>query len=305
MAPNVKVNIKLNVAAPSVPAPSTAATGPKATTTQSAEAQAVPQVTLEPGRLDTFAVVQPVATAVLTGTQVLPLANRLASSLEGVVDGLVLPDQLNYDLSVQLPALMGSAVLDRDVKATRLMQFIVPYAERLATLAQSQPLTADQRRAVADQLVESMLKAGLRHVLETATGRSGLQVAQAMLAVETPDEARKVLNELSFTSTDPTALVAGTTQPELTPSPQQVPVAVTVAAALQSQQGDDPRDSSEERPPARDGGPRWGLLHRSRSAKGRIDDDDKWVPDDKALYAAGIVALVISIAVAAMLTLLR
>ncbi len=42
-----------------------------------------------------------------------------------------------------------------------------------------------------------------------------------------------------------------------------------------------------------------------RSLFGRIEDGEKWVPDEKAIFSAGLVALILSIGVAALLSLFR
>ena len=256
---------------------------------------------------DSFgATIEAPAPAALTGTQVTLSAARLASDLSGLLEAGKLPEQMQYDLSVQLTALMGAATLPREAKATRLMEFMAPYAEQLAKLAQKQPLTADQRKSVADQLLKHMNGAGLARVVETTTQRTGAQVGFAMMSAHQPEDVRKTLAGMRFDSNDPSALIGAAT-PKTPGVPQPVPSQQPQIAAStkpKRSEDDEPDDSPRERARKKNGA-LWGMLHKGRSEMGRIDDDDKWVPDDKALYAAGLTALVISLGIAALLTVFR
>jgi len=252
--------------------------------------------------VDTFGGVQPPPTAALTGSEVHPLASRMASNLEGV-GAMELVEQMHFDLSVQLPALMGSATLGREVKAARLMEFLTPYAERLATLTKTTPLTADQRSELANHLLKPMMTAGLGHVVELTTQKTGQQVAETMLGAERPEAVRGSLEGLRFDSTDPNALVGGSHLKNEHLALAQQPQAI--AASNRSPKSEDEENPTDENRNRQKSGSLWGGLHKDRSEMGRLLDDEKWMPDDKAIYAAGLVALVISLTVAALLTLFR
>ncbi len=299
VASNITFNTK--VVAPAQPGQAQTV-APTDTSAPKAAAATPAVVVAEPTVVDTFSGVYTAsAPAALTGTEAHPLASRMASNLEGI-GALGLADQMQFDLALQLPALLGSPTLGRDVKAARLMEFLTPYAERLASLAQSGVLPADQRSAVAAQLLKPLFGAGLAHVIETTTARSGQQVAETMLAAEGPQAVRKSLDGLRFESTDPNALVGGTAAKLDHSSLVQV-----AAAAKSYKSAEESAEDEEEtqRSRQKQGGALWGALHKGRSEMGRLLDDEKWVPDDKGIYAAAVVALVISIAVAALLTLLR
>ena len=312
MASNVTLTTKLSVpvkaAEPQASAHVDAGQAPKSTEQAALVADVVVMV-------DTFGLAPqapPETAARLTGTPINPLASSLPSNLEAV-EAAQLPEVLQYDLAVQLPALMGSAVLGRDVKAARLMEFMVPYAERLATLGKSTPLEADQRKALAEQMLKPMMTAGLKHVTELTTGKSGLDLARTMLAAEQPEDVHGSIDGLRFDSTDPSSLVgtagaapAAKAEPPPPPLSQQPVIAGATTQRSSDEAAEDEQDEEESRKRSKgSGGPLWGLLHKARSNLGRIDDDEKWVPDEKGLYAAGLVALIVSFAIAAMLTLFR
>ena len=227
MASNITLSSKVAVTVQTVQTPAAAPVEPALTTKGAADTAATPakvvDVTVAVG--DTFgATVEAPAPAALTGTQLTQSAARLASNLSQVLDAGKLPEQMQYDLSVQLTALMGSATLPREAKATRVMEFMTPYAEHLAKLTQQQPLSGDQRKSVADQLLKHMNGAGLARVVETTTGRTGAQVGLAMMSVQHPPDVRKTLEGMRFDSNDPAALV-GAAAPK-----QDIPRAVPPAS---------------------------------------------------------------------------
>lgn len=304
MPSNISLSSKVAVAVQTVEATAQ----PAVATTGAAETAAVPvKVAVEVVTAvvaDSFgATIEAPAPAALTGTQLTQSAARLASDLSGLLDAGKLPDQMQYDLSVQLSALMGAATLPREAKATRLMEFMTPYAEQLAKLSQKQPLTADQRKTIADQLLKHMNGAGLTRVVETTTQRTGAQVGFAMMSAHQPEDVRKTLEGMRFDSNDPSALIGAAAKHQDVPRPlPQQPM--TASTRSKPSDDDEPDDSPRERAQKKTGA-LWGMLHKGRSEMGRIDDDDKWVPDDKALYAAGLAALVISLGIAALLTVFR
>lgn len=244
------------------------------------------------------------AAAALAGQPLTTLANKLSSNLQTVIDALKLPAQMQLDLSVQMAALMGPAGSPREAKATRLMEFLVPYAERLATLEKGSPLTAQEKKQVIEQLLKTMANVGLAKVIELTTQRSGMQVAHALLNADAPEDVRKAMEGLKFDSTEaPHAAPANAREPAAVSS-QQLNGQPQIQATLARARAEEVK-AEEAKKRRSKGGSMWGALHQGRSDKGHHDDDQRWLPDDKALYAAAVVALIIAMTVAALLTVFR
>lgn len=134
----------------------------------------------------------------LTGRDAVRSPGQLASDLGNVNEVSELPERLAADLNIHLPELISLLNMTRDQKATRLMQFLVPYASRLAELAQANAVPIEQRGQVEQKLVAPMAEAGLEHVVELTTGKTGVEVAKELLRSETPQQAYAHLEAMKF-----------------------------------------------------------------------------------------------------------
>ena len=123
---------------------------------------------------------------------------QLTSNLGGIVDASALPDRLTSDLALSLPELVSLLSLTRQQKATRLVEFLAPYAAKLAELADGAALPPGQRVQLEEQMLSPMSQAGLNEVVELTTGKTGLEVAKEMLSAETPEQAMTHTENLSF-----------------------------------------------------------------------------------------------------------
>jgi len=134
----------------------------------------------------------------LTGRDAVRSPGQLASDLGNVNDVSELPERLAADLGIHLPELISLLNMTRDQKATRLMQFLVPYASKLAELSQANAVPPQQRAQVEQKLVTPMAEAGLEHVVELTTGKVGVEVAKELLKSQTPQQAHAHLEGMKF-----------------------------------------------------------------------------------------------------------
>lgn len=196
--------IKLPPSVVSLPKPSTGTTG-----TQSAfqpgkpQAAAPAQAVQKPQDAFGSAQTASAAQAQLSGRDEIRAPGQLASDLKGVVDAEQLPGRLEADLAVNLPELISLLSLTRQQKATRLVEFMLPYAEKLADLAQqaastAAPMPAEQREKVGEQLLQPMREAGLEQVVELTTGKTGVEVAEQLLSANTPQDVKQLTETMKF-----------------------------------------------------------------------------------------------------------
>lgn len=197
--------IKLPPSVVSPPKPSSTGT----TGTQSAFQPGKPQGTtgtqpaVKPQDLFGSASAATAAQAQLTGRDEVRPAGALASDLKGIADAEALPGRLAADLGIHLPELIHLLSLTRQQKATRLVEFLMPYAEKLADLAQraaaaSNPMPEAQREQLSEKLLAPMREAGLAQVVETKTGQTGVEVAEQLLNAKTPQEVRQLAEPMKF-----------------------------------------------------------------------------------------------------------
>ncbi len=140
--------------------------------------------------------------AQLTGRDTVRAPGQLTSDLTQVKDPQKLAGKLAGDLKVHLPELVGLLNLTREQKASRLVEFLVPYAAKLAELKQTAPLEAAQQSKLEAKLLEPMKQAGLAQIVETTTGNSGEEIAKRMLAAPTPQAVRAMTEGLKFDAPD-------------------------------------------------------------------------------------------------------
>lgn len=277
---------------PNKPAPVNGPTAPQAPTDQF-------------GKASTSAA----ATAQLTGRDGVRLPGQLASDLKKILDAGDLPGRLSADLAIHLPELISLLSLTRQEKATRLMEFLVPYAEKLATLAQQQTAEGKVPRAeLEQQMLQPMREAGLEHVVETTTGQSGVEVAEQMLAAQTPEEARAVTENMKFDAPTWASRPEAQAQNEVQRGEPALLAQNVVAAPQPRAAGRAPEleEEQKKKDKGRDkvlgGNMVWNALHMFRG-----DDADALDPKkQKELLMAtgGIIVMVVVVAVAITLALI-
>lgn len=221
----------------------------------------------------------------------------LTSKLDQVLDALGLANHLGYDLTSQSAALFGQA-LTRDQKATRLMEFLVPYAQRFAELKQG-GLSPEKANEAVLKMLQPMFAAGLTHIIETTTHRTGQDVAKSLLSASSPDEVSASMEGLRFDSTDPNGLVA---QSPVQVSPNQLVKEARVSERPPEALDDETKRQSRHRAALNPSS--WGAWGRFRNDVGRLFDTEKWDRRDRMLVAMGLGVLAVAMLIAGLLSLL-
>lgn len=134
----------------------------------------------------------------LTGRDAMRAPGQLTSDLTQVNDPAQLPEKLAGDLKVNLPELVALLNLTRQEKASRLVEFLVPYAAKLAELKAVVEVPAAQQAKLEAKMLEPMKAAGLAQVVETTTGKSGVEIAKQLLQAPTAQEARLMTQAMRF-----------------------------------------------------------------------------------------------------------
>ena len=134
----------------------------------------------------------------LTGRDAVRTPGQLSSNLGGIVDAASLPDRLGSDLALNLSELISVLSLTRQQKATRLVEFLVPYAAKLAELTAAGAVPLGQRAQLEEKLLNPMSQAGLEQVVELTTGKSGIDIAKELLSSETAEQAQAFTENMKF-----------------------------------------------------------------------------------------------------------
>ncbi len=237
----------------------------------------------------------------LTGRDAVRSPGQLSSDLGTIKDANALPDRLTSDLAVHLPELVSLLNLTRQQKATRLIEFLVPYAAKLSelTAAAELPLTQTQRLNLEEKLITPMSQAGLDQVVELTTGKSGVEVAKDMLKLPLPELAMAHLEKMIFDAptwaSRPEAALANEVkrgEPALTAQPTIVP---TKDARISGK-----GNAEEEEQKVKDRTDKvlgknmvWNVLHMFNAGEGPMDEAKK---KEMLLATGGLVILVITVA---------
>ena len=246
------------------------------------------------------------AVAQLTGRDAVRTPGQLTSNLGKVVDPQELPDRLTSDLAVHLPELVSLLSLTRQQKATRLIEFLVPYAAKLAELAPEAALQQTARAQLEQKLLEPMANAGLEHVVELTTGKTGVDVARELLRSATADEARALTASMSFDA--PTWAA----RPETAAASEVKRGEPTLMAQPALQPAREHRSSGraapEEERALKDRGDKslgknmvWNVLHMFRDTSDAPADEKK--QKELLMATGGIIVLVITVALVVVLAL--
>ena len=147
---------------------------------------------------DGFSSGQGPAQSQLTGFDSVRAPGQLASDLKSVSDPSKLPGKLAGDLKAHLPELVDLTSLTRQEKASRLVEFLVPYAAKFAELKVAVALPPEQQEKLEEKMLEPMNDAGLGQVVETTTGQTGVQIAQQLLQAPTAQQARAMTATMQF-----------------------------------------------------------------------------------------------------------
>jgi hypothetical protein len=134
----------------------------------------------------------------LTGRDAIRTPLQLTSNLEKIIDPEALAGRLNADLAINLPELISLLSLTRQQKATRLVEFLVPYAAKLSELSANALVPQAQRAQLEEKLLTPMTNAGLDQVVELTTGKTGVEVAKELLGAQSPEQALAMTERMSF-----------------------------------------------------------------------------------------------------------
>jgi hypothetical protein len=245
----------------------------------------------------------------LSGRDVVRAPGQLTSNLGGVLDATLLPDRLNADLAIHLPELVSLLSLTRQQKAARLVEFLAPYAAKLAELTHSAALPASQRVQLEEKLLTPMANAGLDQVVELTTGKSGVEVAKEMLSAETPEQVMAHTEGMSFDAptwaSRPEVALANEVkrgEPSLIAQPNPT-IQPLPERAING------RGNVDDEPQKKDRSDRvlgknmvWNVLHMFRdTGEAPMDEKQK---KEMLLATGGIIVLVITVGLVVALTLI-
>jgi hypothetical protein len=231
--------------------------------------------------------------AQLTGLDSARAPGQLVSDLKQVKDPAKLAAKLAGDLKVQLPQLTGLLNLTREQKASRLVEFLVPYASKLAELKQLNPLPQAQSATIEQQLLEPMKVAGLAHVVETTTGKSGVEIGRELLRAATAEEARTFTEGMKFDSPGrPEAAASRPTEPQLTAQPQ-----LQLNRELRHEKTGEAPQGSKAKPRKGKLGKNmlFNVLHLMRDDAATLSEKEKL---EAGIVTIALISLVIAVAVA-------
>ena len=242
----------------------------------------------------------------LTGRDAVRTPGQLSSNLGGIFDAAALPDRLTSDLSLNLSELISVLSLTRQQKATRLVEFLVPYAAKLAELTTAGAVPQGQRAQLEEQLLTPMSQAGLEQVVELTTGKSGVDIAKELLSSETAEQAQAFTENLKFDA--PT----WASRPEVALASEVKRGEPTLVAQPTIQPARDPRVGGRGKPEdelqLKDRSDKvlgrnmvWNVLHMfGKVGEAPLDEKQK---REMLLATGAIIVLVITVALVIVLTL--
>lgn len=261
---------------------------------------------------DRFGSASKQAAVQLTGREEVRSPGQLSSDLKGILEAGELPGRLTADLAIHLPELIHLLSLTRQQKATRLMEFLVPYASKLSELAQANAsgataLPEAQRVKLEEQLLQPMREAGLEQVVELTTGKTGVEVAEQLLGAATPEEARALTETMKFDAptwaSRPEAQAANEVkrgEPSLIAQP-------TIAPPREQRAGGKGEEEEAKKKDRKDkvlgGNMVWNALHMFRGGDG-AEELDPAKQRELVLATGGIIVMVIVISAAVALALI-
>lgn len=251
----------------------------------------------------------------LTGRDAVRTPGQL-SELGDIGNAEELPGRLNVELALHLPELVSLLSLTRQQKATRLVEFLVPYAIKLAELSTAAALAPGQRARLEEKLLTPMSTAGLEQVIELGSGKTGVEVARELLSAATPEDAKVFTQQMTFdaptwASRPETAAANEVKRGE--PSLQAQPAAhASTQPTIQPlrEQNLAGRFTPEEEQQQKDRGDRklgknmvWNVLHMLRGGEeGALPEEQK--KQQELIIATGaILVLVITVALVIVLAM--
>jgi hypothetical protein len=234
---------------------------------------------------------------------------ELVGDLSRLSDVREVPERFLADLVLAREALMEHASLLRADKATRMFEFVVPYAKAVATMTADPALQAQ----VGEQLLAHAEKAGFKELVRQSDGADGLKVLKDLLGAASPQAIEHLAKELKFDAPvwpkDPIRQTEGrppgTEAEHLQPVQQgksgppellkPLPPVMQPPVPVHTQRVEDPSASEKDHGTHKRLGPMmlWNALHQLRDLGGEGQDSAKQREEmtQLAVVALGVLVL--------------